>query len=150
MNSQIAASLMILASIPTMAAGQVSGVTNANGCIDLLSGSTIKARGRLTYRHFPGPPNYENVRTGDADEAAYILVIPDAICVDDGRDGFADAKVKFRTVHVYADHSLASSRLRSAVGKQVTITGAGFAAENGHHRAPLVMEATSVLSGTNR
>ncbi len=110
-----------------------------HNCVDLSADSNVRAQGKLTLRHFPGPPNYDDIKSGDADEETYILVMPEPSCISDGSEGFADPARHFRTVHIYSDTKLGSAQLRASIGKGVIVEGEGFAAETGHHHAPLVL-----------
>ena len=114
------------------------------GCIALHDGKAgVTAKGRLTLRHMPGPPNFQSLRHGDEDRQSLILLLPVATCIDDGGN-FADAKDKFRTVHVWSLDGAIHQRLSGAVGKLVVITGEGYARDNALQYAPLVLEAKKV------
>ena len=91
----------------------------------------------------PGPPNFRSVRHGDEDRQILILLLPVATCIDDGGD-FANAKDKFRTVHVWSIDGEVHQKLSEAVGKIVVITGEGYARDNALQYAPLVLEAKKV------
>jgi hypothetical protein len=134
----------LLAALPVAAAAQVEGPRTASGCIDLSrASSTFSAEGRLTLRHFAGPPNYESIARGDADESAFILELAESVCLDDGGD-FADPAERVRFVQVAANAEAVRRRLRAAVGRRVLVSGEAFAAHTGHHHAPLVLFADRV------
>ena len=44
-------------------------------CIDVKQTDRLYFQGTLSHQIFPGPPNFEDVRKGDAREAAYILTL---------------------------------------------------------------------------
>ena len=54
--------------------------------------------GELTVQIFAGPPNYESIAKGDAEEKALILELPRRLCANDG--DFIDGATKFDRVHV--------------------------------------------------
>jgi hypothetical protein len=93
----------------------------------------------------PGPPNFESIRHGDEDRLTLILSLPQSACIDDGGN-FANPKDRFNTVHVWTLDPAVRRRLRSFVGRTVTVTGKGYAANNALHYAPLVLEAKSVTA----
>lgn len=127
---------------------QLHGRTTAGGCISVRSAKDmVTAKGRLTLRHLPGPPNFDSIRHGDQDMLTFILVLPRTTCIDDGGD-FADPKNRFSTVHVWTLDPTVHRRLRNSVGKIVTITGEAYARNNALHYAPLVMDAKSVIART--
>ena len=135
---------VLVAVLPQPALAQLTGELTADGCVDVARAPVI-AEGRLTLRSFPGPPNYESIAAGDAEERAFILELPASACIDDGGD-FADPGERFVTVHVVALRSDLAGRLRSSVGSEVAVSGEGFAAHTGHHHAPLVLMVEEVAA----
>jgi hypothetical protein len=55
-------------------------------CLDMSGAARLELNGELTYRVFPGPPNYADVKTGDAPEPAFILTLPRPICVEGDKE----------------------------------------------------------------
>lgn len=134
--------------------GQTGGATLANeaaegACIDLDDQSEITLQGKLTTQLFAGPPNYESIAAGDAEERAFILELPHRICIEDS-EGFADPNVRFDRVHVTGDSEEDTAILRSAVGRNVAVTGEGMGAHTGHHRAPLVIFVREISIRANQ
>lgn len=128
------------------ASAQLSGTKTISGCVVVSGASTaVKVKGRLTIRHMPGPPNFESIRHGDEDRLTLILVLPKSVCIDDGGD-FANPDERFTTVHVWSRDPAVHQRLKASIGKVVTITGDGYARNNGLQYAPLVLEAKTVLA----
>ena len=118
------------------------GADGAAACLELKPGVKTTLSGLLTVKPFPGPPNYESVARGDAEERAYILDLPKAICADDGE--FIDGGQVFDRVHVSASAPEVLDRLEGAATKRVTVIGEAFGAHTRHHRAPLVLLADEV------
>ena len=114
-------------------------------CIDVSPDNRLSLAGRLTFSVFPGPPNYESVDNGDMPEPTYILVLKRNICIEDGGQ-FADPTQMFNSVQVYTTHDSLWPKFKKLKGKQVTVSGSGFAAHTGHHHAPLVLEVTSIAA----
>ncbi len=130
--------------LAAQAHGQIKGPVTPAGCLVLEASSRVEARGRLSVREFPGPPNFESVAAGDRAERTYLLTLPKPVCLDDGKAGFADPAARFDIVHVSVGDERLWPRLRAALGKTVVVTGEGFAAFDGHHHAPLVVLADKV------
>lgn len=129
--------------LPLLLLAAVQPLT-AQGCLDLRGGeSEVELAGRLEERFFAGPPNYEDVRRGDAREGAYILTLDRPICIDDGGD-FADPRERFDRVHLYTSTDAVRPRLHRGLGRRVQVRGSGFAAQTGHHRAPLVVDVSEI------
>lgn len=128
---------------PMSAAAQDIGPINARGCVDASRpGTTVTMVGKLTVQLFAGPPNYESIADGDAEERAFILELPRSICFTDAE--FADGSERFDRVHVSADDAALVAVLRAGVGRTVVVSGEAFGAHTGHHRAPMVLFAKSI------
>ncbi len=88
---------------------------------------TLKLSGKLTYKIFPGPPNYEDVRKGDRPEPAYILVLDAPVCasgISVGKDKPTVETKPFSTVHLLFDgHADIAKQLRRLKGRHVTVQG---------------------------
>ena len=122
-------------------------------CMEVGGTATSRFTGRLTRPVFPGPPNYEDVRRGDAREPAYILTLDRPACVNAaGDDNLSRQSVS--QIHLRLDPGNAASRpayaaLRPLIGRTVTIAGTdGFGAQTGHHRAPLVLTVTGAAAAS--
>lgn len=113
------------------------------GCIDLKKPhASATVTGVLTVQTFAGPPNYESIASGDAEERAFILELPTRMCADDGE--FIDNSTTFDRVHVSSSVPALLDILDAAVGRRVIVHGEAFGAHTGHHRAPLVISADQV------
>lgn len=134
----VLASLALLAAeTPAMAADE------QQTCINLTkAGARATVSGVLTVQLFAGPPNYESIARGDAEERAFVLELPRRLCADDGE--FIRPNTHFDRVHVSASDEAILSVLKAAVGRTVTVRGEAFGAHTGHHHAPLVLMADQV------
>lgn len=136
----------VRAVLPSTVSVQLTGEKNIIGCILIgRAGAQVTAEGRLTLRHMPGPPNFESIRGGDQDRLTLILVLPVAVCINDGGD-FAKPKRKLATVHVFTLDPAIEQKLRRLVGRRVRVSGDGNAQNNGLQYAPLILEAKSVTA----
>lgn len=108
-------------------------------CVDAESAKPFEVSGRLVRRVFPGPPNYENVKHGDIPESAWIILLSAPVCI--AGDKLALKPVSTKTIQLLPDGDLQTpvgilQRLR---GRYVTLRlKQSFAAQTGHHHAPIV------------
>src|SRR5215510_12274020 len=70
-------------------------------CIDAKQTDRLSFQGTLSHQIFPGPPNFEDVRKGDAREGAYILTLDAPACA--GGDDFLDASESFDRIQLLPD-----------------------------------------------
>src|SRR5262245_58908661 len=121
----------------------------ADDCIDVGKGP-FSFQGTLTYRIFPGPPNYQDVRKGDAPEPTYVLALDVPVC--GSGDAFLDPKAPFDRIQVspagtVQDTPTMLGDLRRLIGRRVVAEGvSAFGAHTGHHHAPLVLLVTRVAA----
>jgi hypothetical protein len=112
-------------------------------CIDLTkAGGKAMLSGILTVQLFAGPPNYESIPRGDAEERAFILELPRRLCASHGE--FISATTAFDRVHVSASDDAILGVLKAAVGRTVIVRGEAFGAHTERHHAPLVLMADQV------
>jgi Domain of unknown function (DUF4431) len=117
-------------------------------CIDLKQTTSFSFEGTLSYSIFAGPPNYEDVRKGDAPEPTYILKLDAPVCATG--DESLNPQKRFDKIQVYPAESGTAVRflsrdLRRFVGKRVVVEGnSPFGAHTGHHHAPLLLPITKI------
>lgn len=82
---------------------------------------------------FPGQPNYEDVRHGDAKETVQVLFIGEPICTNG--DDISDS------VTAIAALQLACGKdFTKRAGSPVTIAGTLYGAISGHHHTAVLLE----------
>jgi hypothetical protein len=114
-------------------------------CIDIHSREPVGLNGILRYLVFPGPPNFEDIRKGDAPERAYILALSDPICIES--DEFGDPVETIATVHLIPSGSIGDS-MRSLINSRVFIRVTELMIANtAHHHAPLVADVIQISKG---
>lgn len=114
-----------------------TGLANAR-CLDISPETTLTVTGDLARPIFPGPPNYTDVREGDAPEPAYILTLDEPFCVN---EEFLGDNVMVETIHLIDVPESA----RGLIGQMVSLSGRDlFGAHTGHHHAPLLMTVHSI------
>ena len=143
MSPAITKAAVCAASIMLSACAGPEAIAEAAPCVDLKSsGSTAVFEGRLTVQLFAGPPNYESIAAGDAEERALILELPERECVVG--DDFIESGSTFDRVHVSSMDDALLDVLAASVGREVKIEGEAFGSHTGHHHAPLVLMAEKV------
>ena len=117
----------------------------AASCLDASPerDTPVTLTGRLEHHVYPGEPGYESIRRGDRPEPTYALVLDRSICMN-VETGLGAPRAPFRRVQLYTNRGALWSRLRTAVGHRVRISGNGFPAHTGHHHEPLVVEINSL------
>lgn len=120
--------LLLLSAVPGLA---------AQACIDVSGEPVIEVRGVLSRQPFAGPPNYGEART-DASEVAYILTLSQPLCIAEGK---AAPRRQVKTVQLLPPSAEAAKRFARLEGMSFVVTGPAFAAETGHHHAPLLVRA---------
>ena len=124
-----------LAALSQPGAAQLRGARTPSGCLDVAQvNARVEASGRLTEIIFTDPLGTER---------AFILLLPDADCLEDGGE-VTDGAERFTQVHVFGTSNNLQRALRSAMGRDVSVQGEGFAAHTRHHRRPLVIAADEV------
>lgn len=148
--SRISVPLLGFGALACAALFFVQGTARAAGtcAIDVRKPETLKLSGKLTYKIFPGPPNYEDVRKGDRPEPAYILELDKPACASGIAIGneMPHDTVMFSTAHLLFDGNFALAKeLRRFVGQHVRVDGSsGDEAITGHHHAPFLMDVKRV------
>jgi len=118
----------------------------AEACLDISeANSKVTFTGKLTTQLFAGPPNYESIADGDAEERAFILELQARQCANDGGQ-FLEQDQSFDRVHLSSMEPALLRILSAAVGRDVTVTGEAFGSHTGHHHAPVVMMVEQVAT----
>jgi Domain of unknown function (DUF4431) len=145
---------LMLSSAACVFIGTMGVACAANAaCIDVKQSDRLSFQGTLSHKIFPGPPNFEDVRKGDAREPAYILTLDAPACAVG--DDFLNASESFDRIQLLPDDARAdpklSRTLRRLVGKRVSVQGASaFGAHTGHHHAPLLVSVKNITAAPER
>lgn len=107
--------------------------------------SVVKLTGILQHKVFPGPPNYEDLRRGDAPEVIWLLNLAAPICVDQDKaqPDLNPAHKKIRTIQLVLPVEF-YSKYKDLLGKQIIVTGKLFGAHTIHHRTPVLLTVSSL------
>lgn len=112
----------------------------APGARRVLSyGPRVTLTGRIQRVVFPGPPNYQDIRKGDAREVTWVLRLPEAIDVKGHpRNEFDTPRQNVRELQMAVDANLYRKHA-NLVGKRVVVTGTLFGEHTAHHRTPVLI-----------
>lgn len=121
----------------------LSPVASAQKCSGY--GPTVSLKGRLRSQVFPGPPNYESIKSGDQTERAVILELSSTICVASGSaNSFDVAESNIREVQLLVNRSDHRKSVERLLKKRVLIKGALFHAHTGHHRTRILIDVSDI------
>ena len=135
MDNRLLISAALLFSLPQSGAAQVVGGKTASRCISFADEQAkVTVTGRLSVSTFTDPYGTER---------AYLVQLPDAVCLDDGGE-FANSNKRFARVQVSGTNDALDKVLRASVGRKVKVSGEAFAAHTRHHHVPLVVIADQI------
>lgn len=103
--------------------------------------------GQLVRKAFAGPPNFEDVATGDEPLIGYYLKLAEPLCMTgnaDEEDVDLDADV--RLVQLVLDQK-GYDMLRPYLGQKVELKGTMFGAVSGYHNTPVLLQQVEKVSG---
>lgn len=139
----------IIAVILTYLMVSLSFAALANNSTLYYQPKVVKLTGLIRVLTFPGPPNYESIRNGDAIETCGYLILNNPIDVDlfqnfqIGNDEL-EKNVKFIQLVIHNDKDW--PKIKN--GNAVVVSGQLFHALTGHHHARvlLLVENVAVIS----
>ena len=108
--------------------------------------AVVHLSGRIARQTFPGPPNFESIKEGDAKEIQWILHLSTPICVN-GKQGDelnSEPESGLRTIQLVIVTSGDFKRYSPLLGKDVIVTGTLFHAITMHHRTHVLIEVQSI------
>lgn len=117
----------------------IAGVLSQVGPCVSFEPATVELSGKLVRRVFPGPPNYEDVKKGDAAEPSFYLDLEKSICASGGKWSEHGTVTSTRIQLVLDDAGY--DRLRARLNRRVKVKGSLFPSLTGHHHAPLLLDA---------
>jgi hypothetical protein len=119
-----------------------SGVTHGASCLTYEHQEVLS--GKLVRETFPGPPNYESVRSGDQAETYFFLSLKRPVCTARGKSELEPAIERLKKIQIGfgADAAASYRRLAPAVGSTVRCEGLLIGSISGHHHTPVVLTDT--------
>ncbi len=113
-------------------------------CFDVSKGEPKSLEGFLSFRIFPGPPNFQDVQKGDQPEPGYVLKLDRPICIEGDAD-FADPSFFFDEVQVVPSGETVDDLMRAVRESRIRVGLENpMPAMTGHHHRPLVAWVTTV------
>ncbi len=127
--------LLLLVSLASLA---LSAASTASAACLQYEPAKVTLTGKLHRQTFPGAPNFESVKDGDAAETGFYLTLAQPICTqeDPAREQAGFAVVK--EVQLVLDQAL-YDQLRPHLGQQVSVSGQLFAGFTGHHHTDVLL-----------
>src|SRR5215471_20884356 len=107
-------------------------------CLD-YGPAEARLTGTIVRKTYPGPPEYESVRKGDAPERYWLLLLSKPICTNEDRPNFDSAYKNVRSLQLVFDSERAYKKYRALLGKHVIAIGMLFAGNNIHHKTPVLL-----------
>ena len=98
---------------------------------------TISLVGRLSWRVYPGPPEYESIARGDHPDTIAVLLVDHPLCVESSKDWQSRANVKEVQLILPPNQYHWLLRLR---GSKVTVRGYLRGADFGWHHLDVLFQ----------
>lgn len=113
---------------------------------------SVKLNGMIKMLTFPGPPNYESIKNGDADETGPYLILSNPIdikLVPRVQIGNDEPEKNVKLIQLVVHHDNDWKKIKE--GNYVDVTGTLFHALTGHHHARILLwiNKINVLSKHN-
>jgi hypothetical protein len=107
--------------------------------------TVVTLTGTLRSQVFPGPPNYESIKTGDQRETAIILtLVADTCTTGKEREGLDVPETSVREVQLVVTKDAHWKTIRRLMGKRAKVTGTLFHAHTGHHRTRVLIDVSRI------
>jgi hypothetical protein len=104
----------------------------------------VRLSGVLIRQTYPGPPNYESIKHGDAAETIWVLRLNQAICVVASSSDEIDVRESNQKEIQLVLEPDQYKEYRNLVRQRVIVTGKLFHSHTGHHHKRLLLTTTSI------
>ena len=109
----------------------------------------VELKGVIKNLQFPGPPNYERIEKGDADETGPYLVLEnpiDVIPISKSQNDDDTSEKNVKLIQLVVENKQDWKKVKE--GNQVEISGTLFHSHTGHHhtRVLLTLKKITVIS----
>jgi hypothetical protein len=120
------------------------GQVEPPGCLS-YEPAVVFIHGTLTRKTLPGPPNYEDIREGDAAETSWFLKLDRPICVNEDKSepDLNPGQKNIRRVQLVFDAE-ACDTYKVLLGQPVVARGTLFGSHTGHHHTPVLLTVTHI------
>ena len=98
---------------------------------------TVTLTGTMRRLTFPGPPNYQDVASGDTAEVGFYLQLRTPICSLSDEVGDAAQNVRLIQLVLQPEQY---GLLRDLVNRRITLRGTVFNRHTAHHHAPILLQ----------
>jgi hypothetical protein len=106
--------------------------------------NVVQISGTIYRRTFPGPPNYENVSSGDSPETYWFLKLPGPACVlADSTNELSEAETNVTRIQLVLNGEQ-YSEFKNVLGKKASVSGTLFHAITGHHHTKVLLRVESI------
>jgi hypothetical protein len=108
----------------------------------------VTLAGTIVRQTFPGPPNYEDVKTGDTPEMIWVLRLATPICVapDGPTEDYNDPESNVRELQLIFMDGAGYTKYRSLLGKPVSVSGTLSHAITGHHHTKVMVVVREIAA----
>ena len=114
------------------------------GCLE-YEPAEVELHGKLTRAIFPGLPNFEDVKKGDNPDVAWVLQLPNPICVNAKQnDSLNEAAKDIKTVQLVILGE-GMKRYKALIGKKVVVKGGLFHGHTGHHHTEVLLTVKDIV-----
>jgi hypothetical protein len=120
----------------------ISPIAVASNQIVHFEPEYIEINGVIRTLHFPGPPNYESVKNGDADESGPYIILDNPIDVTlirkfQNEDDIDMPEKNVKLLQLVVQNNNDWAKIKD--GNYVHIAGTLFHAHTGHHHARILL-----------
>ncbi len=105
---------------------------------------TVNLTGKMVRDTFPGPPNYESIKEGDAMEVYWVLQLQKPICMNAVADDYTNVDRQNVTQLQMVVGDGMYKKYRNLLYKTVTVKGTLFGAQTGHHHTDVLITVISI------
>ena len=110
---------------------------------------TVSLAGKLSLETFPGPPNYDNIKTGDQPETCWILNLDEPVTVipkPEKKDEINEPETGVRWLQLVMDYKkVVPKKLGFNINKKVKVTGTLYHALTGHHHTTVLLRVDKAV-----
>lgn len=109
---------------------------------------TVELDGIIRILTFPGQPNYENIKNGDADETGPYLILKNPVDVNlalNGKTGNNEPTKNIKLIQLIVQNDSDLKKLKKLNdGYKAHIVGTLFSAQTGHHHARVLLRVNKI------
>jgi len=107
--------------------------------------AVVSVSGTLVRATFPGPPNYEDIDSGDMPETPWLVKLSREVCVNEDK---ANPDLNPRQQSILLVQLVIAPKdfegYRTLIGKRVVAKGTLFGAHTGHHHTPVLLRVSDL------